>query len=96
MVQMELYSNKRPSMEKGSEIGERKHCNNLSHICNNFQSIYTRTYPLGLCRVQIYLDNFNPFLFDYLLKLILTVIPLTKTQFFYPLSTNLLYRAFWA
>ena len=50
-----------------------------------------RTYLLRLCRGQIYLDNSNPFLFDYLLKFILTVIILTKAQFFYPLSTNLLY-----
>ena len=83
-------------MERGSEIYKRKHCTSLSHICNHFQSIYTRTYLLGLCRVQVYLDNFNLFLFDYLLKSILTVIPLIKAQFFYPLSTNLLYQACWA
>ena len=83
-------------MKRGSEICKRKHYSILSHICNHFQSIYTRTHLLGLCREQVYLDNSNPFLFDYLLKSILTIIPLIKTQFFYPLSTNLLYRACWA
>ena len=83
-------------MERGSKICERKHCSSLGHICNHFQSIYTRMYLLRLCRGQIYLDNSNPFLFDYILKPILTVIPLTKAQFFYPLSTNLLYWACWA
>ena len=34
-------------------------------------------------------------MFDYFLKSILTVIPLIKTQFFYPLSTNLLYWTCW-
>ena len=82
-------------MERESEICKRKHCSSLSHIRNHFQSINTRTYLLGLCWGQIYLDNSNPFLFDYLLKPILIVIPLTKVQFFYPLSTNLLYRACW-
>ena len=82
-------------MERGSEICKRKHYSSLSHICNHFQSIYTRTHLFGLCRGQIYLDNSNPFLFDYLLKSILTVIPLIKTQFFYPLSTNLLYWVCW-
>ena len=83
-------------MKRGSEICKRKHYSSLSHICNHFQSIYTRTHLLGLCRGQVYLDNSNSFLFDYLLKSILIVIPLIKTQFFYPLSTNLLYRACWA
>ena len=82
-------------MEWGSEICERKHYSSLSHICNHFESIYTRMYLLELCRGQIYLEKSNPFLFDYLLKPILTVIPLTKVQFFYPLSTYLLYRACW-
>ena len=82
-------------MEWGSEICERKHCSSLSHICNHFQSICTRMYLLRLCRGQIYLENSNPFLFDYLLKPILIVIPLTKVQFFYSLSTNLLYQACW-
>ena len=82
-------------MERGLEICKRKHCSSLSHICNHFQLIYSRTYLLGLCWGQIYLDNSNPILFDYLLKPILIVIPLTKVQFFYPLSTNLLYQACW-
>ena len=83
-------------MERGWEICERKHCSSLSHICNHFQSIYTRTYLFRLCQGQIYLNNSNPFLFDYLLKSILTVIPLTKAQFFYPFFTNLSYEACWA
>ena len=44
-----------------------------------FQSIYTRTYLLGLCWVQIYLDNARPFPFDDLLKSILAVIPFIRT-----------------
>ena len=50
----------------GLEICKRKHYSSLNHICNHFQSIYTRTYILGLFRGQIYLDNSSPFLFDYL------------------------------
>ena len=96
MVQVELYNIKRSSMEKRLKICKRKHCSNLSHICNHFQSIYTRTYLLGLRREQVYLDNSNLLPFDYLLKSILIVIPLIKAQFFYPLSTNSLYRACWA
>ena len=65
-------------MRKGLEIGKGKNCSSLNHICNHFQSIYTRTYLFGLCRGQIYLENSNPFLFDYLLKSILTVIPFIR------------------
>ena len=50
----------------GSENCMRKHRSSLKHICNRFQSIYTRIYLLELCHGQIYLDNSNPFLFDYL------------------------------
>ena len=82
-------------MERGSEICKRKVGSSLSHICNHFQSIYARAYLLELCRGHVYLDNSHPFLFDYPLKSILTVIPLIKAQFFYPFSTNLLYRARW-
>ena len=82
-------------MKRVREIGRRRHCSSLSHICNYFQLIYTRTHLLGLCWGQVYLDNSNSFLFDHLLKSILVVIPLIETQFFYPLSTNLLYWACW-
>jgi len=64
----------RSNERKGLEICKRKYYSNLNYICNHFQSIYTRTDLLGLCRGQIYLDNSNPFLFDYLLKSILTII----------------------
>ena len=57
----------------GSEICKRKHCSSLNHICNHFPLVYTRIYLLGLCREQIYLDKSSLFLFDYLLKSILTV-----------------------
>ena len=68
------------SNERGrSEICKRKHYSNLNHICNHFQSIYTRTDLLGLCRGWIYLDNSGPFLFDYLLKFILIVIPFIRS-----------------
>ena len=77
-------------MEKGREIWRRRHCSSLSHICNYFQSIYTRTHLLELCRGQVYLDNSNLFLFDHPLKSILVVISLIEIQFFYPFSTNLL------
>ena len=49
---------------EGSEICKRKHYSNLNHICNHFQSIYTRTYILGLCQGQIYIDNSILFLFE--------------------------------
>ena len=55
------------------EICKRKHCSSLIHICNHFQSIYTRIYLIRLCRGQIYLDKSSLFLFDYLLKSILTI-----------------------
>ena len=58
---------------RGSEICKRKHYSRLNRICNHFQSIYTRIYLLGLYRGQIYLEKSSPFLFDYLLKSILTV-----------------------
>ena len=82
-------------MKRGREIGRRRHCSSLSHICNYFQLIYTRTHLLGLCWGQVYLDNSNSFLFDHLLKSILVVISLIETQFFYPLFTNLLYWVCW-
>ena len=66
-------------MEKRSEIYKRKHCNNLNYICNIFQSIYTKINLLGLGRGQVYLENFIPSLFDYLLKFILTVKSFIKT-----------------
>ena len=83
-------------MKRGREIGRRRHCSSLSHICNCFQLIYTRTHLLGLCWGQVYLDNSNSFLFDHLLKSILVVISLIETQFFYPHFTNLLYWVCWA
>ena len=95
-VQMELYSIRTLPWRGDRKFVRENTVAVLSHICNHFQAIYTRTYVLGLCREQVYLDNSSPFLFDYLLKSILTVIPLIKAQFFYPLSTNLLYRACWA
>ena len=64
--------------KEGSKICMRKHCSSLNHICNHFQSIYTRTDLLELCLRQIYLDNSSPFLFNYLLKSILTIIPLIR------------------
>ena len=63
----------RDPKRKGLEICKRKHFSSLNHICNHFQSIYTRIYLLGLCRGQIYLDKSSPFLFNDLLKSILTV-----------------------
>ena len=81
---------------EGSKICMRKHCSSLNHICNHFQSIYIRTDLLGLCRRQIYSDNSNPFLFNYLLKSILTVTSFIRTQLSNPLSTNSLYWAYWA
>ena len=72
------YKLKRGPWEKGSEICKKKHCNNLNHIYNHFQSIYINTYLFRLCQEQIYLDNSNPFLFDYLLKSILIVIPFIR------------------
>ena len=60
-------------MEKGSKICKRKYCNSLNYIYNLFQSIYTETDLLELGRGQIYLENFIPSLFDYLLKSIITV-----------------------
>ena len=68
------WSNER----KGLKICKRKHCSSLNHIYNHFQSIYTKTYLLRLCRGQIYLDNFSPFMFDYLLNFILIVIPFIR------------------
>ena len=59
--------------KRGLEICKRKHFSSLNHICNHFQSIYTRIYLLRLCRGQIYLDKSSPFLFNDLLKSILTV-----------------------
>ena len=50
-------------------------------------------YLLGLCREKIYLDNSSPFLFDYLLKSILTVKSFIRAKFSNPLSINSL---FWA
>ena len=41
---------------RGSENCKRKHSNSLNHIYNHFQSIYTRTDLLELCREQIYLE----------------------------------------
>ena len=73
---------------------ERKHCSSSNHIYNHFQSIYTRTDLLELCQGQIYLDNSGPFLFDYLLKSIITVIPFIRVQFSNSLSTNSLYCPF--
>ena len=43
----------------GSENCKRKHCNNLNHIYNHFQLIYTRTYLFGLCQGKIYLDKYT-------------------------------------
>ena len=63
---------------EGLETCKRKHYSSLNHICNHFQAIYSITDLLGLCRGQIYLDNSSLFLFDYLLKSILIVIPLIK------------------
>ena len=79
-----------------SEICKRKHCSNLNHIYNYFQSIYTRIYLLGLCRGKIYLDKSSPFLFDYLLNSILNVNSFIRVQFSNPLSTNSLHWAYWA
>ena len=69
------------------------HCSSLNYICNHFQLIYTRTDLNRLCRGQIYLNNSNPFLFDYLLKFILIVITFIRAQFSNPLSINSLYWA---
>ena len=41
--------------EGDQKIRKRKHCNSLNHICNHFQSIYTRTDLLELYRGKIYL-----------------------------------------
>ena len=81
---------------RGSEICKRKHYSSLNHICNYFQSIYTRIYLLRLCQGQIYLDKSSPFLFDDLLKSILTIKSFIRAQFSNPLSTNSLYWAQWA
>ena len=81
---------------EGSEICKKKYCSSLNHICNHFQSIYTRTYLLELCWWQIYLDNSSLFLFDYLLKSILTIKSFIWAKFSNPLSTNSLYWAYWA
>ena len=83
------------SIKKEGSNGERNR-SSLNHICNHFQSIYTRTYILRLCRRQIYLDNSSPFLFDYLLKSILTVKSFIRAKFSNPLFTNSLYWAHWA
>ena len=61
------------------EICKRKYFNCSSHLCNDLPSIYTGTHILGLHQGQVYLDNFSLLPFDYLLKSILTVIPLIKT-----------------
>ena len=90
------YKRRRKQWWEGSEICKKRHCNSLNHICNHFQSIYTRTYLLGLCRWQIYLDNSNPFLFDYLLKSILTLKSFIRAKFSNPFSTNSFYWAYWA
>ena len=89
------YKKRRNQWKKWSENCKRKHCSSLNHICNHFQLIYTKTYLIGLYRGQIYLDNSNLFLFDYLLNFILTVISFIRAYFSNPLSSNSLYLAFW-
>ena len=66
-------------MEKGGEICKRKYFSSLSYLCNHLPSTYTGTCLFELRRGQVYLDNSGLIPFDYLLKSILTIIPLIKT-----------------
>ena len=87
------YKLEREPWERGSKICKRKHCSSLNHICNYFQSINTRTYLLGLCRWPIYSEKSSPFLFDYPLNFILTVVLFIRIYFSTLFSTNSLYWA---
>ena len=92
MIQMKLY-NIRDSSRREDQKFVRESTVAVWAIFVTIFNQYIREHTSSDCAEdKFYLDNSNPFLFDYLLKFILTVIPLTKTQFFYPLSTNLLYR----
>ena len=53
IIKTELYNVKDLPWRRDRKFWKRKHYSSLNHICNYFQSIYTRTYLLKLCRGPI-------------------------------------------
>ena len=87
MVQRELYNVRDPPWEKDQKL-IREHCSNQNYICNWF--VWQNTSS-----DSEFIQLYSPCSFLITFKSILAVVKLIRAKFFDPLSTNLLYWAYW-
>ena len=93
-----VYKEEGALRKGGRRFYQRKHRSNLNQLCNHCHchSRNNKLKLLGLVpRIELLAQVYICFTYSFF-KSSSTVVTLIKAHFFYPLSTNLLYRAWWA